>query len=156
MYRKRIHDNPKEWLHLSRLTQWRQLSSIYYIGKSNAVRPKALLIQDRMYHAMPYGMNLGPQSESTDWPMAISAGAQRWMKWIGPARASWFLALSDKERLQTYQKLYRGINPDNPVLVPHALQFFAEPDGRSLECQKPWGTCQGCPLVHWCMARRLA
>jgi len=118
---------------------WRECTEIFYMGKSNALRPKVLGFLYRLVSLVSVRAGELP-------PLPNSAGARRWLikaKIYNPEE-------SPKEKLKTVNSLYRELSPKKPALACHALQFFAEPiDENIYFCQKIF-PCDSCPVAGYC------
>ncbi len=118
---------------------WRACSEIFYMGKSNPLRPKILNFLHRLVSFSPMGTGALP-------PLPNSAGARRWLiqtKVYNPEE-------NPKEKLKTANSLYKELFPKNPALACHALQFFAEPiDDNSYFCRRIY-PCASCPVSEYC------
>jgi len=118
---------------------WRECTEIFYMGKSNALRPKILGFLYRLVLLAPIHAGELP-------PLPNSAGARRWLiqtKVYNPEE-------SPKEKLKTVNSLYKELYPKKPALACHALQFFAEPiDENAYFCQKIF-PCDLCPIAGYC------
>jgi len=110
---------------------WRSCGDIFYMGKTSALRPKAL--------GFLYRIGKG----ST---LPVSAGARRWL-----IRAEIYDAEEDgREKLRKANSLYKELYPKKPALACHALQFFAEPlDENNYFCQRIF-PCSLCPVSNYC------
>jgi len=117
---------------------WRACGEIFYMGKSNPLRPKALIFLHRLAWLSRIGTGELP-------PFPNSAGARRWLiqaKIYDPDE-------NPKEKLKTANSLYRELCPKNPRLAWHALQFFAEPLGDGYFCQRIF-PCKLCSVNRHC------
>jgi hypothetical protein len=117
---------------------WRECGEIFYMGKSNPLRPKALLFLHRLVSLSRIGAGELP-------PLPNSAGARRWLiqaKTYNPDE-------NPKEKLKMANSLYRELCPKNPRLAWHTLQFFAEPLGEGYFCQRIFH-CKLCPVNGHC------
>jgi len=118
---------------------WRECTEIFYMGKSNALRPKILGFLYRLVSLAPVHAGELP-------PLPNSAGARRWLiqtKVYNPEE-------SPKEKLKTVNYLYKELSPKKPALACHALQFFAEPmDENIYFCQRIF-PCDLCPISNCC------
>ena len=118
---------------------WRECGEIFYMGKSNPLRPKVLGFLFRLSFLLPVGKGALP-------PLPGSAGARRWLIRAGIYNPE----ESPKEKLRTLNSLYRELYPKNPVFACHALQFFTEPADESIYfCQKIF-PCRQCPINEYC------
>ena len=118
---------------------WRQCTEIFYMGKSNVLRPKVLGFLYRLLSL------IRPQTGELP-PLPNSAGARRWL-----IQAKIYDSEeSPKEKLKTVNSLYRELCPEKPARACHALQFFAEPiDEGFYFCQKIF-PCDLCPVAGYC------
>jgi hypothetical protein len=117
---------------------WRECGEIFYMGKSNPLRPKALVF----LHSLASLSNTGAGELP---PLPNSAGARRWLiqaKIYDPDE-------NPKEKLKTANSLYKELYPKNPKLAWHALQFFAEPLGEGYFCHRIF-PCKLCPVNGHC------
>jgi hypothetical protein len=117
---------------------WRECGEIFYMGKNNPLRPKALLFLHRLASLSRTGAGEFP-------PLPNSAGAKRWLiqaKIYNPDE-------NPKEKLKTANSLYKELYPKNPRLAWHALQFFAESLGESYFCQRIF-PCKLCTINGHC------
>lgn len=130
---------------------WRELSKIYFMGKTSKVRPKVLHTLFRLGVQSPFGLGHPLKMDSlpsgNPWPLPISAGARRWLAIFGPNPKVWMDAQDDVARLQYYQKMYRGLDRQNPAGVCWGLAFFLEPYGTEYLCRTTLGGCLHCPFA---------
>jgi hypothetical protein len=115
---------------------WRECGEIFYMGKSNPLRPKALTFLHRLVSLSNTGTGELP-------PLPNSEGTKRWLiqaKIYDPDE-------NPKEKLKTANSLYKELYPKNPRFAWYALQFFAEPLGDGYFCQRIF-PCKLCP-VNW-------
>ncbi len=118
---------------------WQQCGEIFYMGKSNPLRPKVLGFLFRLSF-------FSNTSEGVLPPLPNSAGARRWLIQSGIYNPE----QSPKEKLRDANSLYKELYPKNPSLACHALQFFAEPVDESIYfCQKIF-PCNLCPVGGFC------
>jgi hypothetical protein len=118
---------------------WQQCGEIFYMGKSNPLRPKVLGFLFRLSFLSNTGEGVLP-------PLPNSAGARRWLIQYGIYNSE----QSPKEKLMDTNSLYKELFPKNPSLACHALQFFAEPVGENIYfCQKIF-PCNLCPVGSFC------
>ena len=121
-------------------TIWQQCGEIFYMGKSNPLRPKVLGFLFRLSFLSNTGKGVLP-------PLPHSAGARRWLIQSGIYNAEG----SPKEKLRDANSLYKELSPKNPTLACHALQFFAEPvDENIYFCQRVF-PCNLCPVGGFCI-----
>jgi hypothetical protein len=117
---------------------WRECGEIFYMGKSNPLRPKALAFLHRLASFSRTGAGELP-------PLPNSEGARRWL-----IQAKIYDADENpKEKLKTANSLYKELYPKNPRLAWHALQFFAEPLRDGYFCQRIF-SCRLCPVNGHC------
>ncbi|MDR0517807.1 MAG: hypothetical protein LBH25_12255 [Fibromonadaceae bacterium] len=118
---------------------WRSCGEIFYMGKTSAIRPKALgfLLRVRSFAE--------PAKAAGVVPLPNSAGATRWMIQEKIYNAE----ESPGEKLRTANSLYKELYPKNPSLACHALQFFTEPLEKGYFCQK-FFSCNLCPIASHC------
>ena len=130
---------------------WSSFASIYFMGKSSVIRPKALELLMRLRMQSPLGMGLhiedAPLRSGECWPLPISMGARRWLRSFGPDPRRWMEAHSEVERLRYFQKMFQGLSKENPEIIAHGLSFFLEADGTELLCRKALQGCYHCPLA---------
>jgi len=118
---------------------WQQCGEIFYMGKSNPLRPKVLGFLFRLSFISTTGEGILP-------PLPNSAGARRWLIQSGIYNPD----ESPKEKLRSANSLYKELFPKNPSLACHALQFFAEPVGEGVYfCQRIF-PCNACPVGGGC------
>jgi hypothetical protein len=118
---------------------WQQSGEIFYMGKSNPLRPKVLGFLFRLSFLSNTGEGVLP-------PLPNSAGARRWLIRSGIYNSE----QSPKEKLRDANSLYKELFPKNPSLACHALQFFAEPVNESIYfCQRIF-LCNLCPVGNFC------
>ncbi len=129
---------------------WKGLSQIYFMGKSNPVRPKVLSAIFRLREKAPYGLGYDiftvKLASGNPWPLPVSVGARKWLKMIGPNPEIWMEKHSELERLQYFQKMYAAICPGAPDKAAHGLSFFLESGGSDLLCRTMQDGCKNCPL----------
>jgi hypothetical protein len=118
---------------------WRECGEIFYMGKSNPLRPKVLGFLFRLPFLLPVCQGTLP-------PLPNSAGARRWL-----IKANIYNGQeTSKEKLRTANSLYKELFPKNPALACHALQFFAEPVNENIYfCQRIF-PCKLCPVSQYC------
>jgi len=117
---------------------WRECGEIFYMGKSNPLRPKVLAFLHRLASLSHTGAGELP-------PLPNSAGVKRWLiqaKIYDPDE-------NPKEKLKTANSLYKELYPKNLRFAWHALQFFAEPLGEGYFCQRIF-PCKQCPVNGRC------
>jgi len=117
---------------------WRASGEIFYMGKSNPLRPKVLVFLHRLALLSRTGAGELP-------PLPNSAGAKRWLIQANVYNPD----ETPKEKLKTANSLYKELYPKNPRLAWHALQFFAEPLGEGYFCQKI-SPCKQCLVNGHC------
>jgi len=118
---------------------WQQSSEIFYMGKSNPLRPKVLGFLFRLSFLSSTGEGVLP-------PLPNFAGTRRWLIQSGIYNSE----QSPKEKLRDANSLYKELFPQKPSLACHALQFFAEPlDESSYFCQRIF-PCNLCPVGNFC------
>jgi hypothetical protein len=118
---------------------WQQSSEIFYMGKSNPLRPKVLGFLFRLSFLSNIGEGVLP-------PLPNFAGTRRWLIQSGIYNSE----QSPKEKLRDANSLYKELFPQKPPLACHALQFFAEPvDENTYFCQKIF-PCNLCPVGDFC------
>ena len=118
---------------------WQQCGEIFYMGKSNPLRPKVLGFLFRLSFLSNTGEGVLP-------PLPNSGGAKRWLIQSGIYNPE----ESPKEKLRAANSLYKELFPKNPSLACHALQFFAEPvDENTYFCQRIF-PCKLCPVGGFC------
>jgi len=118
---------------------WQQSSEIFYMGKSNPLRPKVLGFLFRLSFLSSTGEGILP-------PLPNFAGTRRWLIQSGIYNSE----QSPKEKLRDANSLYKELFPQKPSLACHALQFFAEPlDESTYFCQKIF-PCNLCPVGNFC------
>jgi len=118
---------------------WQQSGEIFYMGKSNPLRPKVLGFLFRLSFLSNTGEGVLP-------PLPNSAGARRWLIQSGIYNSE----QSPKEKLRDANSLYRELFPKKPHLACHTLQFFAEPALKGTYfCQKIF-PCKLCPIGSFC------
>jgi len=121
-------------------TLWQQSSEIFYMGKSNPLRPKVLVFLFRLSFLSNIGEGVLP-------PLPNFAGTKRWLIQSGIYNSE----QSPKEKLRDANSLYRELSPQKPSLACHALQFFAEPvDENIYFCQRIF-PCNSCPVGGFCI-----
>jgi len=145
-------NQPYLYVSKSNMTElWREFSKIYFIGKSNQVRPKVLSLLFRLTAPVPMGLDLpvhrDPLASGNLWPYPVYAGARKWLKLIGPDPRIWMERHTELERLQYFQKMYQGIYPAHPEVVAYGLSIFLEQQGTELLCINSFGGCVHCPLA---------
>jgi hypothetical protein len=118
---------------------WRECGEIFYMGKSNPLRPKVLGFLFRLSFLSPIGKGTLP-------PLPSTAGARRWL-----IQANVYDAQeTSKEKLRTANSLYKELFPKNPTFACHTLQFFAEPiNENTYFCQRVF-PCKLCPVSEYC------
>lgn len=130
---------------------WKQLGSLYFMGKTNPIKPKALAVIQRLKENAPRGLGIPIEVTSlasgNSWPWPVSVGARKWLKIIGPNPQSWMGSHGESERLQYFQKMFKAIYPENPELVVHGLSFFLESGGSDFLCRTMLDGCRHCPLA---------
>jgi len=104
---------------------WRECGEIFYMGKSNPLRPKVLVFLHRLVSLSRTGAGELP-------PFPNSAGARRWLIQANIYNPD----ENPKEKLRTVNSLYKELYPKNPRLAWHAMQLFAEPLRDGYFCQK--------------------
>jgi len=120
-------------------TLWQQSSEIFYMGKSNPLRPKVLGFLFRLSFLSNTGEGVLP-------PLPNFAGTRRWLIQSGIYNSE----QSPKEKLRDANSLYKELFPQKPSLACHVLQFFAEPvDEITYFCQKIF-PCNLCPVGNFC------
>jgi len=118
---------------------WQQSSEIFYMGKSNPLRPKVLGFLFRLSFLSNTGEGVLP-------PLPNFAGTRRWLIQSGIYNSE----QSPKEKLRDANSLYKELFPQKPSLACHTLQFFAEPvDESTYFCQKIF-PCNLCPIGDFC------
>ena len=118
---------------------WQRSGEIFYMGKSNPLRPKVLGFLFRLSFLSNTGEGILP-------PLPHSAGARRWLIQSGIYNSE----QTPKEKLRDANSLYKELFPKNPFLACHALQFFAEPvDENIYFCQRIF-PCNSCPIGSFC------
>jgi len=118
---------------------WQQCGEIFYMGKSNPLRPKVLGFLFRLSFLSNTGEGILP-------PLPHSAGARKWLTQSGIYNSE----QSPKEKLRDANSLYKELSPQKPRLACHALQFFAEPaDESTYFCQRIF-PCKLCPVGSFC------
>jgi len=121
-------------------TLWQQSSEIFYMGKSNPLRPKVLGFLFRLSFLSNTGEGVLP-------PLPNFAGARRWLIQSRVYNSE----QSPKEKLRDANSLYKELSPKKPSLACHALQFFAEPINESTYfCQRIF-PCNLCPVGSFCI-----
>lgn len=130
---------------------WKDLGEIYYMGKGSATRPKALSLIWRLQADSPVGLGFPlrarPLASGNPWPMPVSPGARRWLKYLGPNPQKWMEGRSEAEKLRYFQRMYGALWQSRPDLVAHGLSFFLEPGGSDLLCRVLQDGCRNCPLA---------
>ena len=118
---------------------WQQSSEIFYMGKSNPLRPKVLGFLFRLSFLSNTGDGILP-------PLPNFAGTRRWLIQSGIYNSE----QSPKEKLRDANALYKELFPQKPSLACHTLQFFAESiDENTYFCQKIF-PCNLCPVGNFC------
>lgn len=130
---------------------WRELGSIYFMGKTNPVKPKVLALLQRLRMPQPLGLGMDiastPLASGNPWPLPVSVGARKWLKAMGPNPQGWMESHSDAERLQYFQRMYSAITPRKPEQAFYGLSFFLEGGGSELLCRNIFEGCRQCPLA---------
>lgn len=130
---------------------WRELGSIYFMGKTNPVKPKVLTLLQRLRTPSPLGWGIdiptAPLASGNSWPLPVSVGARKWLKAMGPNPQAWMESHSDSERLQYFQRMYSAIHPRKPDIAYHGLSLFLEGGGSELLCRNIFEGCRNCPLA---------
>lgn len=117
---------------------WKECNEIFYMGKTNPLRPKVLNFLFRLQFLLP---NIKGEKA----PLPSSNGAKRWLIQTKTYNAE----ETPKEKLKTINILYKELFPKKPLIACHALQFFAEPCPGGYFCQKIYA-CSLCPVSIYC------
>ena len=122
---------------------WLQCGDIFYMGKTNPLRPKVLAFMHRLSFLLPLGKGKMP-------PLPNTAGAKRWLINTNAYNPDY----SPKDKLRAANALYKELYPEKPSYAWHALQFFCEPISEGVYfCQRIF-PCDKCPAAEFCRVNR--